>query len=124
MATDKMTNVKAIASAIETLSAIEGFNPEVIEKLGNIKASYEKKGSGTSKKATAAQQLNDEIKTAIVEVFKSENEYLTISDVCGRLGNAYTSQKLSSLMRAMANENDARLVRHEDTKGRISYRLA
>ena len=54
MTNKKMTYATAIATAIATLSTIEGTNPEVIEKLSALKSSLDKKNAAP--RALTAQQ--------------------------------------------------------------------
>ena len=98
-----MTNVKALTSAIETLSAMEGFPTEAIQKLENIKASYSKRANAT-RKPTATQVQNEGIKSTIAEILASAEAPMTVSEVVKALGGEYTSQKISALMNAMARD--------------------
>ena len=59
---EKMTNVKALAFAIEN----GNFPTEVVEKLTAIRTSFEKKSA--TKKPTANQTANEEFKATILEV--------------------------------------------------------
>lgn len=92
--TDKMTNVRALAIAIDALSTVEG-KEEVIEKLTNIKTSYEKK-SKSEKKPTQTQLDNERIKAQIVELL-GDGAHRTVSDICKELEGEYSNQKISSL---------------------------
>ena len=105
---DKMTNVKALAAAIETLATVEGFDAEVIEKLGKIKTSFEKKGS-TLRKPTATQIENENIKVDILDAMAS-GENFTVTDLVEALGNKHSNQKISALMRALIADGQVEKV--------------
>lgn len=115
MANDKMTNVKALALAIATLSEVEGFDTEALAKLANVKASYEKKASA-ERKPTATQTANEGIKATILDLMEVGTQY-TVSDLCKALDNEYSNQKVSALVNAMAEANAITKV----TENRKSY---
>ena len=110
---EKITNVVALSKAMETLATIEGFDSEVIEKLGKMKASFEKKSS-TLRKPTATQLDNENIKVEILGLYVTGTEYLTVSDIVIALGNKYSNQKISALVRALVASNE--LKRTEDKR--------
>ena len=66
---DKMTNVKAIAYVLEA-----GFElpAEVVEKLANIKASYEKKSE--NRKPTKAQEKGAEVRADVLATLNADPE--------------------------------------------------
>lgn len=99
----KITNITALQNAIATLSAIEGYDAEVITKLTNIKASYEKKASA-ERKPTKVQIENEGIKARISDLMTEGTAY-TVSDICKALDNEFSNQKISALMNAMAEDN-------------------
>lgn len=98
--TNKMTNVNALSMAIEVLSTVEGFDSEALTKLGNIKASYEKKSSNTERKPTQTQLDNERLKVDILDLMESNKAY-TVTDVVKALPNEYSNQKISALMNAL-----------------------
>lgn len=87
---EKMTNVKALAFAIEN----GNFPIEVVEKLTAIKTSYENKA--TNKKPTANQVENENIKTQIVEFLEKGGSY-TATEVMKGIG-LESIQKVSALL--------------------------
>jgi len=87
---EKMTNVKALAYAIEN-----GKLPtEVVEKLTAIKTSYENKA--TNKKPTANQKENEVLKAQIVEFLEKGGSY-TATEVMKGIG-LESIQKVSALL--------------------------
>lgn len=115
---EKITNVVALSKAMETLATIDGFDSEVIEKLGKIKAQFEKKSS-TLRKPTATQLDNENIKATILEVLVGNKGY-TVSDVVAILGNKYTNQKISALLNAMVKAD--LLTKVEDKRKSYFYK--
>lgn len=107
---EKMTNVSALTLAIATLSSVEDFNAEAIQKLENIKASYEKK-SKAEKKPTQAQLDNAKLKPQIVALL---NEPMTVSQIAKVLPGDYSSQKISALVRQLVAEGS--VIRTEEKR--------
>lgn len=109
---NKMTNVVALTAAIETLSSIEGFDAEAIQKLENIKASYVKKGQykGGERKPTANQVANEALKAEILSVMEPKTQY-TVSVIAKALEGDYSSQKVGALIRQLVAEG--KVVREE-----------
>lgn len=93
---------------MEALVAVEGFDPEVVEKLGKMKAQFEKKGSAL-RKPTATQVENEGIKATILEVLAA-GDNLTVSEVVAALGNKFSNQKVSALMAALVKEGKVEKV--------------
>lgn len=102
MANDKMTNLSALEMAISTLSTIEGYSAEALEKLTNVKNSYAKK-SGTDKAPTKAQKENIEIGKSVIAKMEIGKDY-SASDLVKLVENAYTSQKLAPIMTKAVDE--------------------
>lgn len=99
---NKMTNVEALTLAIATLTEA-GFNSEAIEKLNNIKTSYEKK-STSAHKPTATQLENERIKTTILDTMESGVQY-TVTDITKIIEGDFSNQKISALLNGMAKNN-------------------
>ena len=99
---EKMTNSKALAIAIETLEG--SVSAEVLEKLGNIKASIDKKNSA-ERKPTATQTENVGLKNAIVEGMEVGKAY-TISELMKSVPALadLTNQRVSALVRQLKDE--------------------
>lgn len=100
---NKITNVSALEMAIKALSSVDGFSAEALEKLGNIKTSYEKK-SKAERKPTQTQLDNERIKVTILEIM-ADSKPRSVSDVVKALDNAYSNQKISALMNALVESN-------------------
>ena len=113
---EKMTNSKALAIAIKTLDG--QVSAEVIEKLGNIKASIDKKNSA-ERKPTATQTENVGLKSAIVEGMESGKAY-TISDLMKAIPELadLTNQRVSALVRQLKDEG---LVSREEIKRKAYF---
>ena len=99
---EKMTNSKALAIAIETLEG--SVSAEVLEKLGNIKTSIDKKNSA-DRKPTATQTENVGLKNAIVEGMEVGKAY-TISELMKSVPALadLTNQRVSALVRQLKDE--------------------
>ena len=99
---EKMTNSKALAIAIETLEG--SVSAEVLEKLGNIKASIDKKNSA-ERKPTATQTENVGLKNAIFEGMEVGKAY-TISELMKSVPAIadLTNQRVSALVRQLKDE--------------------
>ena len=113
---EKMTNVKALAIAIEALKD----NAEVAEKLANIKVSYEKKSATKSDKPTKTQVENADFKVAIANGI---NGKMTISEMIKGIDALadLSNQKVSAIVRQMVA--DGTLVR-EEIKRKAYFSLA
>ena len=99
---EKMTNSKALAIAIETLEG--SVSAEVLEKLGNIKDSIDKKNSA-ERKPTATQTENVGLKNAIFEGMEVGKAY-TISELMKSVPAIadLTNQRVSALVRQLKDE--------------------
>lgn len=97
--TTTITNIAALNTAIETLTAVEGME-EVVTKLTNIKASYEKRASA-ERKPTKAQIAKKEENAAFAdEVFEAIKETpATAKALAERF--AVTPQKMTSALVAL-----------------------
>ena len=100
---EKITNVSALELAIATLATVDDFPTEAIQKLQNVKASYEKK-STSPKKPTATQLANDKLKLQILDLMEFDVKY-TVTDISKILDAEYSNQKLSRLLNDMAKDN-------------------
>lgn len=97
---EKLTNVKALAIAIE-----EGnLSAEVVEKLTAIKASFEKKSA--NKKPTANQKENENFKTLIAEVLNAAGKPMTVTEIQDANAElkALSNQRVSAILRQMKEE--------------------
>ncbi len=93
---EKMTNVKALAFAIEN----GNFPTEVVEKLTAIKTSYENKAS--NKKPTANQKENEGFKNTIHETLM-QNGALTVTELQAKNETlaGLSNQRVSAILRQM-----------------------
>ena len=106
---EKMTNSKALAIAIETLEG--SVSAEVLEKLGNIKASIDKKNSA-ERKPTATQTENIGLKSAILNGMEEGKAY-TIGDSMTSVPEIadLTNQRVSAIVRQL--KDDGLVTREE-----------
>lgn len=93
---NKMTNAIALTMAISTLSEMD-FDTEALAKLGNIKASYEKRSATKSNKPTKTQIENEEIAARIVEILAG-SEGMTVTEIIKSLDEEYSNQKISAIV--------------------------
>lgn len=102
----KMTNSIALANAIATLKAINGYDAEVIGKLENIKASIDKKNATKSDKPTAKQTENVGFKADIVD-FLSDGHKATITDLIKGIDSLaeLSNQRVSAIVRQLKEDN-------------------
>lgn len=97
MTNTKLTNVKALEMAMELALG----NEELVEKLGKIKAQFEKKASG-EKKPTAVQLENAKLRDEIV-AFLANGEKYTVTELikaCPSL-NGLSTQKVTPLVKGL-----------------------
>lgn len=95
---EKMTNVKALAYAIEN----GNFPTEVVDKLTSIKTSFENKSA--NKKPTANQKENEVFKTTILEVLES-GKALTVTEIqkADETLGALSNQRVSAILRQLVD---------------------
>ena len=117
---EKMTNVKALAYVLENCE----LTAEVAEKIGKIKASYEKKSATTGeRKPTAKQKENEAIKNSIHEAMEDGVAY-RVGDMVkefAHIEGLTSASKVTSMMTQMVAEG--RVVRSE-VKGKAYYTKA
>lgn len=105
---EKMTNVKALATVIAYAEANEGaFSAEVVDKLVNIKASYEKKS--TNRKPTKAQETGAEVRKAVVEVLTGAPAAMTATQVLNAIADRFeglTLPKVTAQLTALKKDNE------------------
>lgn len=103
--TEKMTNKKAMEMAIEMVTE-NGGSAELLEKLEKIKAGFDRK-SGGSKKPTATQEENIELKEVIIEFLTGENsKRYTATELTKAVAELeeLTNQRVTSLLTALVKE--------------------
>lgn len=134
MATNKLTNKKALEIAIHTITNADleelwsGNEPfsidEVIAKLESMVAALDSKAANTKKKFTKTQLENVSLRAAIMD-FLRERPNLVVS--CTDLGkrvpalDGLNNQKISALMRGLVDAGD--VVKYTE-KGKTTFQFA
>ena len=114
---------KKMSYAVAVENAINGtLTDEVIERLGELKVSLEKRASRKSEGPTKAQKANAELAEKIVAAMESGVNYgsAEIAGLVPELEGA-TPQKISPLMKGLVASGR---VNVEKVKGKASYTLA
>ena len=115
MATNKITQVKALETVINALKDTDIVSAEVINKIVDIKTALEKKANATSKRASNA---NAELLEKVLPLFTDAPNTLTELLAANReqfdeLG-ILTSQKLNAVIRPAVE--DGRILREKEGK--------
>ena len=115
MATNKITQVKALETVINALKDTDIVSAEVINKIVDIKTALEKKANATSKRASNA---NAELLEKVLPLFTDTPNTLTEllnaeRKQFDKLG-ILTSQKLNAVIRPAVE--DGRIFREKDGK--------
>lgn len=115
MATNKITQVKALEVVIDALKDTDIVSVEVINKIVDIKTALEKKANTTSKRASNANaELLEKVLPLFTDAPNTLTELLTANreqfDGLGIL----TSQKLNAVIRPAVE--DGRLFREKNGK--------
>lgn len=113
---EKMTNVKALEYVLTHCELTD----EVAEKIGKIKASYEKKSATTGeRKPTANQVANEAIKTALYEAMEANRLY-RVGEMLKEMEclAGLSAPKVTALLTQM---KDANLVARSEEKGKAFY---
>ena len=101
----KLTNVLALEMVLE-MKEVQA-NPELVEKLETMKASFEKKASRAvngEKKPTKAQLENIELAQQLKELLTTD--FQAQKDLQAQLG-IETSQKMTAIVKVLVNEGVA-----------------
>ena len=115
--------MKKMSYAVAVESAINGdLNPEVIERLNDLKASLEKRANRKHEGLTKAQLANQALVEAIHGAMEPNVVYTTaeIGALIPELNGA-SSQKISPLMKKLVASGH---VIAEKVKGKATYTLA
>lgn len=115
MATNKITQVKALEVVIDALKDTDIVSVEVVNKIVDIKTALEKKANTTSKRASNANaELLEKVLPLFTDAPSTLTELLTANreqfDGLGIL----TSQKLNAVIRPAVE--DGRLFREKNGK--------
>ena len=122
MATNKITQVKALETVINAIKDTDIVSVEVINKIVDIKTALEKKANATSKRASNANaELLEKVLPLFTDAPNTLTELLTANrEQFDELG-ILTSQKLNAVIRPAVE--DGRIFREKD--GKITtFRLA
>ena len=115
MATNKITQVKALETVINALKDTDIVSVEVINKIVDIKTALEKKASATNKRASNANaELLEKVLPLFTDTPNTLTELLTANrEQFDELG-ILTSQKLNAVIRPAVE--DGRIFREKDGK--------
>ena len=115
MATNKITQVKALEVVIDAIKDTDIVSAEVLNKIVDIKTALEKKANTTSKRASNANaELLEKVLPLFTDVPNTLTELLTANrEQFDRLG-ILTSQKLNAVIRPAVE--DGRLFREKNGK--------
>lgn len=115
MANNKITQVKALETAINALKDTDIVSTEVINKIVDIKTALEKKANATSKRASNANmELLEKVLPLFTDAPNTLTELLTANrEQFDELG-ILTSQKLNAVIRPAVE--DGRLFREKSGK--------
>ena len=100
----KMTNAMALEIAIKALSENESMN-EVVEKLKKMLETTKKKSA--TRKPTATQTENEDLKKAIVEYLIKTNKRMTVSEMMKEIPELadLSNQRVTSLVTALYSKD-------------------
>ena len=115
MATNKITQVKALETVINAIKDTDIVSVEVINKIVDIKTALEKKANSTSKRASNANaELLEKVLPLFTDAPNTLTELLTANrEQFDELG-ILTSQKLNAVIRPAIE--DGRILRKKDGK--------
>lgn len=115
MATNKITQVKALETVIDALKDTNIVSVEVVNKIVDIKNALEKKANATSKRASNANaELLEKVLPLFTDAPNTLTELLTANrEKFDELG-ILTSQKLNAVIRPAVE--DGRLFREKNGK--------
>lgn len=100
----KMTNTKALEMAIKALSENESMK-EVVEKLEKMLETTKKKSA--TRKPTATQAENEELKKAIVSYLNTTGKRMTVSEMMKEIPELadLSNQRVTSLVTALYSKD-------------------
>ena len=118
----KMTNTKALEMAIKALSENESMN-EVVEKLEKMLETTKKKS--TTRKQTAAQKENEDLKKAIVSYLDTTGKRMTVSEMMKEIPELadLSNQRVTSLVTALYSKDhpENRVIEREMDKRKAVF---
>ena len=100
----KMTNAKALETAIKVLKEDNQYN-EVVEKLEKILETTKKKSA--TRKPTATQAENEDLKKAIVSYLDTTGKRMTVSEMMKEIPELadLSNQRVTSLVTALYSKD-------------------
>ena len=100
----KMTNTKALEMEIKALSENESMN-EVVEKLEKMLETTKKKSA--TRKQTATQRENEDLKKAIVSYLDTTGKRMTVSEMMKEIPELadLSNQRVTSLVTALYSKD-------------------
>ncbi len=104
MMNEKMTYVVALNTAIAFLNDSTFDNEEVIEKLTALRDQTIKRNSAERKptaKQKATAEANAVLGEEILGILRNSACLMTVSDICSALDGAYSTQKVSAVLKAL-----------------------
>ena len=114
MATNKITQVKALETVINALKDTDIVSAEVINKIVDIKTALEKKANATKRASNANAELLEKVLPLFTDAPNTLTELLTANrEKFDELG-ILTSQKLNAIIRPAVE--DGRIFREKDGK--------
>lgn len=122
MNTEKMTNAKALETAIKVLSGNVQYN-EVVEKLQKMLETTNKKSA--TRKPTATQTENEGLKKAIVEYLTKTGKRMTVSEMMKEIPELadLSNQRVTSLVTALYSKDhpESRVIEREMDKRKAVF---
>ena len=122
MNTEKMTNAKALETAIKVLSGNVQYN-EVVEKLQKMLETTNKKSA--TRKPTATQTENEGLKKAIVEYLTKTGKRMTVSEMMKEIPELadLSNQRVTSLVTALYSKDhpENRVIEREMDKRKAVF---
>ena len=111
MANTKMTYSMALDNALNL--GVDVLGKETYDRLVDLKNSLKKKKSG---KETEKQKENNAIMALILDIL-ADGSKKTVTEIMAVLDNKYTSQKITSLVKKLVDEEE--VVRNVES--RVAY---
>ena len=122
MMNKKMTNAMALETAIEVLSEDNQYN-EVVEKLQKMLETTKKKSA--TRKQTATQRENEDLKKAIVNYLDTTGKRMTVSEMMKEIPELadLSNQRVTSLVTALYSKDhpENRVIEREMDKRKAVF---
>ena len=118
----KMTNAMALETAIKVLKGDNQYN-EVVEKLEKILETTKKKSA--TRKPTATQAENEDLKKAIVSYLDTTGKRMTVSEMMKEIPELadLSNQRVTSLVTALYSKDhpENRVIEREMDKRKAVF---